>query len=199
MSKEQLQTNNIELGGNNDELDDIYNNLDSSLVSLANDTVTPETLEEGVTAHNANGEEIVGTMASSELLQQIINTLGITTDSGGAVDAGTVMAKLNALLENQASGGQGGAATYTVTENGGVTPPKGSTGTAATFTGKGRAVLYVPDTNANGLYKIDGESTARTLYSGIPLEVFFNESIVINGKSTSTYYTSTVYYLVQLE
>jgi hypothetical protein len=34
------------------------------LIDLTNDTVTPETLAEGVTAHGANGESIVGTMRS---------------------------------------------------------------------------------------------------------------------------------------
>lgn len=33
---------------------------DETLLDLTNDTVTPETLEEGVTAHAANGEIIVG-------------------------------------------------------------------------------------------------------------------------------------------
>jgi hypothetical protein len=33
-----------------------------TLVDLTNDTVTPETLAEGATAHGANGERIVGTM-----------------------------------------------------------------------------------------------------------------------------------------
>ena len=33
-----------------------------TLIDLSNDTVTPETLAEGYTAHNSNGEQIVGTM-----------------------------------------------------------------------------------------------------------------------------------------
>jgi hypothetical protein len=36
-----------------------------TLVDLSEDTVTPETLAEGVTAHGANGEPIVGTMSTS--------------------------------------------------------------------------------------------------------------------------------------
>lgn len=38
------------------------------LVDLTTDTVTPETLAEGVTAHGASGEKIVGTMPTSMVL-----------------------------------------------------------------------------------------------------------------------------------
>lgn len=37
---------------------------DETLIDLTSDTVTPETLSEGVTAHNAAGESITGTMSS---------------------------------------------------------------------------------------------------------------------------------------
>lgn len=40
----------------------VYNG--ETLVDLTNDSVTPETLAEGVTAHNAAGEPIVGTMTN---------------------------------------------------------------------------------------------------------------------------------------
>lgn len=40
----------------------IYNG--NTLIDLTDDTVTPETLMKGVTAHNASGETIVGTMES---------------------------------------------------------------------------------------------------------------------------------------
>lgn len=33
-----------------------------TLIDLSNDTVTPQTLAKGYTAHNSNGEQIVGTM-----------------------------------------------------------------------------------------------------------------------------------------
>lgn len=38
---------------------------EETLVDLTNDTVTPETLAEGVTAHDASGEQITGTMTAS--------------------------------------------------------------------------------------------------------------------------------------
>ena len=37
-----------------------------TLVDLSEDTVTPETLAEGATAHNAAGERIAGTMQAGE-------------------------------------------------------------------------------------------------------------------------------------
>ena len=42
------------------------------LVDLTGDSVTPETLAEGVTAHGANGEPIVGTMRSAEDLNSVL-------------------------------------------------------------------------------------------------------------------------------
>lgn len=41
----------------------VYN--DETLIDLSGDTVTEENLAEGVTAHNANGDPIVGTMTSA--------------------------------------------------------------------------------------------------------------------------------------
>lgn len=40
-------------------------NGEETLIDLTNDSVTPETLAEGVTAHNATGELIRGTMSAS--------------------------------------------------------------------------------------------------------------------------------------
>lgn len=38
---------------------------DETLMDVSQDTVTPETLAEGVTAHNKDGDPIVGTMVAS--------------------------------------------------------------------------------------------------------------------------------------
>lgn len=43
-------------------------NGEEVLIDLTNDGVTPETLAEGVTAHDASGEEIVGTMPTTAIL-----------------------------------------------------------------------------------------------------------------------------------
>ncbi|MCM1364665.1 MAG: hypothetical protein NC122_05115, partial [Faecalibacterium sp.] len=37
---------------------------DDTLIDLSNDTVTPETLADGVTAHDAGGNEITGRMTA---------------------------------------------------------------------------------------------------------------------------------------
>lgn len=68
MSKEQLQTNNAELNSNNTELTDILQTLNDSLIDLSGDTVTAETLAEGVTAHDANGNEVTGIMPITTVL-----------------------------------------------------------------------------------------------------------------------------------
>lgn len=62
MSKEQLQTNNVGLNANNVDLNDILNLVRTKLISLAGITVTAETLLEGITARDAAGNLIMGTM-----------------------------------------------------------------------------------------------------------------------------------------
>ena len=56
-----MGVNKVEFGG-------------ETLIDLTNDSVTPETLAEGVTAHDASGEQIVGTMS----LNKIKDLLGTT-------------------------------------------------------------------------------------------------------------------------
>lgn len=87
----------------------VINGIDGEevLIDLTQDTVTPETLEEGITAHNASGEQIVG---SREPLGQaayadISNTL-TTTEEGFVLDArqgkqlyDQILA-LNSIIEN---------------------------------------------------------------------------------------------------
>ena len=68
MSKEQLQTNNVGLGDNNTDLTDILQTLNDNLIDLSGDTVTAETLAEGVTAHDANGNEVTGVMPITTVL-----------------------------------------------------------------------------------------------------------------------------------
>lgn len=50
---------------------------DETLIDLRNDSVTPETLAEGVTAHDKSGNRIIGTMS---LLNNHDITLGVHTD-----------------------------------------------------------------------------------------------------------------------
>lgn len=65
MSKEQLQTNNAGLNANNIDLNNILNLVRTKLINLAGITVTAETLLEGITARDAGGNLITGTMPAS--------------------------------------------------------------------------------------------------------------------------------------
>lgn len=67
-----------------------------TLIDLTNDTVTAETLAEGITAHGADGEPIVGTMRSSEDLNAVL------TEQEALID------ELKEVLREKASGGGGG-------------------------------------------------------------------------------------------
>lgn len=69
-----MAINKVEYGGN-------------TLIDLTSDTVTPETLAEGVTAHDKSGEAIVGTMKSgggedpNVLLDAMLNNTITAIDS----------------------------------------------------------------------------------------------------------------------
>lgn len=54
---------------------------DQTLLDLTSDTVTPETLLEGVTAHNAAGELITGTLKIPTKTSDLINDSGFITTS----------------------------------------------------------------------------------------------------------------------
>ena len=71
-------------------------NGEQVLVDLTGDSVTPETLAEGVTAHGANGELIVGQMKSSEDLNAVL------TEQEALID------ELKDVLRSKASGEGGG-------------------------------------------------------------------------------------------
>lgn len=60
----------------------------TTLVDLTSDTVTPETLAEGVTAHDASGSIITGTMTAGDTTAYTvyIGTTEPTTDIGNDGD-----------------------------------------------------------------------------------------------------------------
>lgn len=65
-----------------------------TIVDLTNDSVTPETLAEGETAHNSQGEEITGTMRSGgDMFKSTYDT-----DSDGKVDSANDSDKLGGQL-----------------------------------------------------------------------------------------------------
>lgn len=73
----------------------IYNG--NSFIDLTEDTVTPETLAEGVTAHDKSGAVIIGTMRSGEDLEAVL------TEQAELIDT------LQETLRHKASGGGGGS------------------------------------------------------------------------------------------
>lgn len=58
-----------------------------NLIDLTNDTVTPETLASGATAHNAAGEQIVGTFTPNVNAGTATDITGILKGDGAAVSA----------------------------------------------------------------------------------------------------------------
>lgn len=103
----------------------VYNteNGEQTLIDLTNDSVTPETLAIGVTAHNARGEEIVGTMAVLELEQVYpvgaIYMSTVSTSPATLFGFGTWERIQDTFLlaagSTYAAGATGGAATHTLT------------------------------------------------------------------------------------
>lgn len=69
-----------------------------TLIDLTEDSVTPDTLVKGVTAHNAAGDKITGTMESQTI--DILSTkeeLEANTEAGKVVDALVVKGMYNSL------------------------------------------------------------------------------------------------------
>ena len=59
---------------------------DEVLMDLSKDTVTPETLAEGVTAHDASGEPIIGTMSIQGVTVKVTNLKGTTWTLNNTID-----------------------------------------------------------------------------------------------------------------
>lgn len=63
---------------------------DETLIDLTGDSVTPETLAEGVTAHDASGEPIIGTMRAlgdNDITSDVIEDSTKLITSGGVYTA----------------------------------------------------------------------------------------------------------------
>lgn len=76
------------------------------LIDLTNDSVTPETLAKGATAHNAKGEQITGTMESGGGGEVNMNNCTVVSD---------VPSKTNYYICYEAV--SGGAITYGITKH----------------------------------------------------------------------------------
>ena len=90
-----------------------------TVIDLTNDSVTPETLALGVTAHDKSGNAIVGTMVAS-------TAEDLDTE---LTEQETLIAELSTILDTKASGGSGGSVetcTLTIAEDGPNTMYAGS-------------------------------------------------------------------------
>lgn len=82
-----------------------------TLIDLQNDTVTPETLAKGKTAHNAQGEQIIGKMEQTVAKEEIeINVPTITRNGHYELTApeGKVISKANVEVAVPTQGGGSG-------------------------------------------------------------------------------------------
>lgn len=86
-----------------------------TIIDLTEDTVTEETLAEGVTAHNAAGEAIVGTYAASGSAYDGINVIFVCLQgeviSASIGDEMVALSDLEGMLADYAYNGKGIAAT----------------------------------------------------------------------------------------
>lgn len=113
----------------------IYNG--ETIVDLTGDSVTPETLLEGTTAHSANGEKIVGTLSIQSITESVLAQV-LERDKAkypvGAIYISTASTNPATLLgfgtweqikdtfllaagSTYAAGSTGGEATHTLTTN----------------------------------------------------------------------------------
>lgn len=96
-----------------------------TLIDLTNDTVTPETLAEGVTAHDAKGNIVVGIMPTLETTLKTIYPVGAIYTSTVSTDPKTLFGFgtweriqdrfLLAAGSSYSAGSTGGSATHTLT------------------------------------------------------------------------------------
>lgn len=69
----------------------IYNN--ETLIDLSEDSVTPEKLAKGVTAHNANGDPIVGTGINADTVDGLHVAVRSTAPPSGTTSTVTFIYK----------------------------------------------------------------------------------------------------------
>ena len=96
----------------------------NTLVDLTNDTVTPSTLAQGVTAHDASGASITGTMVASATT---LADLGITASATELNYVDGVTSNIQTQLNNRSLSG-------TSTANGAATVLWSGSATTASFT-----------------------------------------------------------------
>ena len=82
-----------------------------TILDLRSDTVTPETLQKGYTAHDKSGTKITGTLEASSVSVQPTKSITITSNGTATItpDAGYDAMSSVDVTVNVASGGGGGA------------------------------------------------------------------------------------------
>ncbi len=70
------------------KVDFVRNGIKETLVDLTGDTVTADTLLQGVTATDAKGEKVVGTAVIPTKLSELTDDVGYVKDSGGTLNGG---------------------------------------------------------------------------------------------------------------
>ena len=82
-----------------------------TILDLRSDTVTPETLQKGYTAHDKSGTKITGTLEASSVSVQPTKSVTITSNGTATItpDAGYDAMSSVDVTVNVASGGGGGA------------------------------------------------------------------------------------------
>lgn len=89
-----------------------------TILDLRSDTVTPETLQKGYTAHDKSGKKITGTLEASSVSVQPSKNVTITSNGTVSVtpDLPYDALKKVDVTVNVASGGGGGGLNYTYVE-----------------------------------------------------------------------------------
>ena len=166
----------------------------NTLVDLTEDSVTPETLLEGATAHNAAGEQIVGGMkkgAELKIVVSVTSGAAVTATKGSKVVSGTAVNgtctltvpeagtwSVSATLNGQTSNTQSisvkdsyavaltfFSATITVNVDSGASVVLKKGGTTiATKTSTGSAVFTVTET---GTYTVEATKSGQTVSGSV--------------------------------